>query len=128
MKRLEKQDKIKIGKQIHSARTAAGMTQERLAEAVDVIPQAISDMERGVTAPSVRTLMDLSGVLGVSCDYLLGIALPGGTAPDETEAIIERLRRLPPDQAVILRKGVIALFEALRAGGPGGKDEPPGKE
>ena len=112
MKRLEKQDKKKIGAQIHNARRAAGLTQEKLAEAVDVIPQAISDMERGVTSPSIRTLIDLSKVLDVSTDYLLGIETPSGT-DSETEAMIERIRRLPADRMVVVRNGVTALFEAF---------------
>ena len=46
--REKKEINIEIGLQIKCAREQAKMTQEQLAELIDVSPQYISDLERGV--------------------------------------------------------------------------------
>jgi transcriptional regulator with XRE-family HTH domain len=60
-----------IGARCRQARVASGLTQEKLAERLDVSTQYISDMERGVVGLSLVTLTDLSEQLSVSTDYLL---------------------------------------------------------
>ena len=47
------------------ARTAAGMTQQQLADAVGCIRQNISNIELGVTLPSVPLAIRIGYVLGV---------------------------------------------------------------
>lgn len=60
-----------IGARCHDARIAAGLTQEKLAEKLDVSTQYISDMERGVAGLALLTMIDLSNLLSVSTDYLM---------------------------------------------------------
>ena len=62
---------IQMGKRIVECRKALGLSQEALAEKVDVTPQMISTAERGVKAIRPENLINLSKVLGVSADYLL---------------------------------------------------------
>jgi len=40
-----------FGEQLRRLRTAAGLTQEQLAEKAKLSTRAVSDLERGVTAP-----------------------------------------------------------------------------
>lgn len=47
------------------ARTAAGMTQQQLADAVGCIRQNISNIELGVTMPSVQLAIRIGYVLGL---------------------------------------------------------------
>ena len=47
------------------------LTQEKLAERLDVSPHYIYELERGVKTMSLYTLNDLSNCLEVSSDYLL---------------------------------------------------------
>ena len=47
------------------------MTQEKFAERIDVSPQYISDLERGVVGPSITTIKNACMALGVSSDYLI---------------------------------------------------------
>ena len=69
--RVKKQINIEIGEQIKAAREQAGLTQEQLAERIDVSVQFISDLERGVVGISLTTLKKLCITLGVSSDQIL---------------------------------------------------------
>ena len=60
-----------IGQRIKSAREAKKLTQEQLAEIVDLSPMHISVLERGQKPPKLETLINLANALGVSGDYLL---------------------------------------------------------
>ena len=69
--RVKKEINIQIGEQIKTAREQAKLTQEQLAERVDVSPQYISDLERGVVGISIPTLKRVCITLGVSSDQSL---------------------------------------------------------
>ncbi len=55
-----------IGAQIAGIRKDREITQERLAELVDVAAETISRLERGVSIPSLKTLEKISRVLHTS--------------------------------------------------------------
>ena len=63
--------KIRIAKNSKSFRKQYSFTQEQLAEAIDVSPQYISDLERGVVGISIPTLKRLCTHLEVSSDRIL---------------------------------------------------------
>ena len=69
--RAKKEINIQIGERIKEAREASGSTQEQLAEAIEVSPQYISDLERGVVGISIPTLKRLCTSLAVSSDQIL---------------------------------------------------------
>lgn len=69
--RVKKEINIQIGERIKAAREQAGRTQEQLAEAIEVSPQYVSDLERGVVGISIPTLKRLFTCLGVSSDQIL---------------------------------------------------------
>lgn len=50
----------KIGLRIRSLRKRKGITQEKLADLTEKTPETISNIERGVSAPSLQTLELLS--------------------------------------------------------------------
>lgn len=54
-----------IGKNIQNTRKAVGMTQEALAEALDVSLSMISRVETGRTMVSVERLMEIAQILNV---------------------------------------------------------------
>ena len=62
---------IEIGERIKSSRENAGITQEKLADALGVSSQFVSDVERGVSGPSLYTIICICKQLHVSSDYLL---------------------------------------------------------
>lgn len=65
-----------FGTRLRSARTAQGLTQERLAEIADMHPTYVAQIERGVSAPTLTTLVRLAGALGVDAGSLVTGLLP----------------------------------------------------
>lgn len=63
-----------LAKALKARRTAAGYTQEYVAEALDVSRQAVSKWENGTSEPSTANLMALSRLYGLSVDELLSAA------------------------------------------------------
>ncbi len=59
-----------IGKQIRTHRLRCNMTQEKLAETLNVTAQAVSKWENGVSYPDISLLPELSATLGVTMDEL----------------------------------------------------------
>ena len=64
-------DFIAVGKRIKEAREREGLTQEELAEYVDMSPTHISVIERGKKGLRLENLVRIANVLGVSPDELL---------------------------------------------------------
>ena len=62
-----------LGEKLQALRTEAGLSQEELAERLDVSRQAVSKWELDKTTPDVRYIVALSGLFQVSTDYLLGL-------------------------------------------------------
>ena len=65
-------DQQRIGANIMKARKEKGLTQMALADALGVSFQAVSNWERGQTCPDLSNLMELSRLLDISVDALLG--------------------------------------------------------
>ena len=63
---------ILVGKRIKQARELAGLTQERLAEIIKVSRTAVVRWESGETDPTIEHLIEMTKVLKVSADFLLG--------------------------------------------------------
>ena len=89
----KKQENIQIGFRVKQAREAAGLTQERLSELLDVTAQYLSGVERGAVGLSVPVLIRLCSVLLVSSDYIL----TGDTDYTDVTSISARLSRLPAE-------------------------------
>lgn len=62
--------KSDFGKRLQKIRKYRGLTQARLAEAVDLSIEMISNMERGINGPSFATLEKLTKVLNVTAHEL----------------------------------------------------------
>jgi transcriptional regulator with XRE-family HTH domain len=100
-----------IGARCRQARVASGLTQEKLAERLDVSTQYISDMERGVVGLSLVTLTDLSEQLSVSTDYLLK-----ETSDDDSNRIQvgARTLHLSDSEYELLEKIINTTLQAFR--------------
>jgi len=98
-----------LGKNIRRARLAADLTQEGLAERLNVSESAVSQWESGKTSPDLGILPELCVVLGVSADWLLDIGTE--TREKEIKEILARAKVLSDtgrdDQAAeILKEGL----------------------
>jgi len=60
-----------FGEKILTLRKQQNISQEQLAEKMNVTWQTISDWEEGASLPPVDSIVKLSGILEVSTDYLL---------------------------------------------------------
>lgn len=60
-----------IGKRIKIARIKADLTQERLAEAVEISPTHMSNIETGTTRVSLSAIVNLANALSITVDDLL---------------------------------------------------------
>lgn len=109
--REKKEINIQIGERIKLARENAGLTQEQLAERIEVSPQYISDLERGVVGTSLATLKRICISLAVSADDILF----GSSGETGAEDISLLCRDLSPEQRVMLKDIVSKIVEAIRA-------------
>lgn len=67
-------DLKECGKRIQQLRKERGLTQEQLAEKLNVSQNTIAKIESGLRRPSIDFLLELSEFFGVSTNYLvLGI-------------------------------------------------------
>lgn len=64
-------DCAKIGKLIQSLRKEQQLTQQQLADRMNISDKAISKWERGLGCPDVSLLPELSGIFGVNLEELL---------------------------------------------------------
>lgn len=76
---------MNLGKQIHTYRLRASLTQEKLAEALHVTAQAVSKWETNAGYPDITILPRLAAALGVTVDELFE------TSVDVTRKRIEQL-------------------------------------
>lgn len=109
--RVKKEINIQIGEQIKKAREQALLTQEQFAERIDVSPQYVSDLERGVVGVSISTLKRICIVLGVSSDQILF----GSETKNRAAAIAEKCRPLSENQYILLSDIVDRFVEAVES-------------
>ena len=69
--REKKEINIAVGNHIQLVREEAGYTQDTLSELLDITPNHLSAIERGVSGISLETLQRLCLLLGVSADRIL---------------------------------------------------------
>ena len=62
---------ILIGNRIREARENKGLTQEKLAEIVNMSQNAISNIEIGRACPNLNTIVAITSALDISIDNLL---------------------------------------------------------
>ncbi|HWA24367.1 MAG TPA: helix-turn-helix transcriptional regulator [Lacunisphaera sp.] len=99
----------RIGKTARRTREALGLSQADVAERLKKSPEFYGRLERGGTLPSVETLAELSRVLGVGADALLGTS--GGSSASAKDVAREELT---PKERLILRRLRRASPRAVR--------------
>lgn len=66
-------DEKGLGKRLQTARVAAGMTQQTLCQKAHLSYSTLTKIERGaIKSPSIFTIQNIAGALGVGLDELLG--------------------------------------------------------
>lgn len=102
-----------LGEKIKAVRKARGYTREALAEQIDVSSRFLADIEAGKVGASLITLKRICQTLGISADYLLGLA----GEPDEDSPLaeaVERIRQLNPKYSTNINEIIKAFCEAVK--------------
>lgn len=73
-----------LGKRLREERRKAGLTQEKLAEDLDLSAAYIGQIERGERVPALAIIIAAANRLGVSVDYLLEDTLSSATDTETT--------------------------------------------
>ena len=100
-------------KRIRKAREDLGYTREKFAELLDVSVSYMAEVERGRTGISVKMLMKICNVLGLSADYVLF-----GDERGQDTLLLDRIRRLDSKYLPLLNDMLSDLL-ALNDGGDG---------
>ena len=74
---------------IRNARENMGYTREKIAELLDVSVSYMAEVERGRTGISVKMLLKICEVLGLSADYILF-----GNERDDDSIILSKIHRI----------------------------------
>ena len=108
MREIPEQNLI-FGGNVKREREKAGYTQERFSEMIDMTPNNLSAVERGVAGVSLKTLRRICEVLKVSADDLLF----GQQEKSDGEYLAQKLERLDARQMRIVQEVLSALLEAF---------------
>lgn len=108
---------------IRELREAKSLSQDQLAEKLNVTKQAISQYERGVRKPSVPMLEALCDFFNVSSDYLLGkddvtVRLVDADGLKALEAYHIDCETMKVAQSIYDDPDLHALFNAARGSNP----------
>lgn len=96
-----------IGSRVNAVRKQRRLTQEQVAEMMDVSIQMISNLEQGKKAIRPENLVKISRILQVSTDYLL----TGSTHPEDGLGLSSKIQKLPLSQQMILEQLIDSILE-----------------
>lgn len=100
---------IEIGGRIKTYRKSMGISQERLAEMINVSPHYIYEIERGIKSMSLETFVTLSEALNLSTDYILF-----GNKKDDTVSLTEQLSKMDEEQRTRAESAFKALLPYIK--------------
>ena len=89
---FERSIAAQVGAAIRAKRVAAGLSQDQLSERLDVVPESVSRMERGVVSLTIPKLVELANVLG--CPVEAFIPTASGSVESGAAEIGQMLRQL----------------------------------
>ena len=62
-----------VADRIKSLREQRGLTQTELSKQLGITRSSVNAWEMGISVPSTQYIVELSGIFGISTDYLLGV-------------------------------------------------------
>ncbi len=99
---------INISKNIADLRKKKGITQEELASALSVSPQAVSKWETGTSQPDTLMLPLIADYFGVSIDYLYyGMDMTYG---EVYEKVFQKVKNTPDQMSKLSYEEVLKVF------------------
>lgn len=112
---MENNYKIDFGKRLKKERKLRKLTQEQMAEKLDISLKHYGAVERGLTGLSTENLIHLSDILGLSLDYLLKGENSGDVSP--VNEVSQLYLSCPPSKRIhlleVLRSAVQLSLDAF---------------
>ncbi len=105
-------DKLTMGDRIREARKNQGLTQDQLAERLDISVEFVGQIERGLKLPSMQVFIKILETLNVSADYLLRDSVSTGRLFGDN-AIGSKIEGLTPKQRIALEALVETYIQYL---------------
>ena len=102
-----------IGKRIKIARIKADLTQERLAERINISPTHLSNIETGTTRVSLSTMISIANALSFTSDDLLCDSIVMAKAQFEKDIAL-LLEDCDEYEIRIVKDMIASLKESLR--------------
>ena len=102
-----------IGKRIKIARIKADLTQERLADRINISPTHLSNIETGTTRVSLSTMISIANALSVTSDDLLCDSIVMAKAQFEKDIAL-LLEDCDEYEIRIVKDMIASLKESLR--------------
>lgn len=111
---------VRIGKLIKQSRKAAGMSQQRLADKIDVSYQQVQKYEKGVCQITLPRLKQFADVFGIPVTAFLGEMIEdekvlGSNLSEDEAALLQVFRRMKPKQQKLaylsIGKDLVNLIE-----------------
>ena len=90
---------------IRKAREDMGYTREQFAEKLDVSVSYMAEVERGRTGISVKMLIKICDLLGLSADYILF-----GTDRDNDTMLLDKIHRIDDKYIPLLNRLITKLL------------------
>ena len=90
---------------IRKAREEMGYTREQFAELLEVSVSYMAEVERGRTGVSVKMLVKICSLLGLSADYVLF-----GDSIDEEKSLFNKIKRIDKKYMPLLNSFVKELL------------------
>lgn len=107
-------DKIKIGQFIANCRKDKKLTQEQLAEKLNISKNAVSKWERGICLMNMSLLKPLSEILGVSVnDILSGEKIPEYKLKEKSEENLIKLSEFNHYKSITIGTVFVLIITAV---------------
>lgn len=102
--------------QLQQLRKSKNLTQEEIANILDVKLSTYQKYERDAISPPYDTLIKIADFYGVTTDYLLGRepAQEPQLNKEDEEEVIARYLEFPPEQRAVLLEMLLQLGDAAR--------------
>ena len=105
-----------IGMKIRQARKDAGLSQQKLAEAVGVKQGAVAAWEGGRNQTNPEMIKAIAITCGVTTDFLIGMPVNYNQLPDNIRELAEKMAALSPSDKAVMEKVLAAMLENGKEG------------
>lgn len=109
-------DDVALGAAIRQRRMLLGISQEKLADQLDVTFQQVQKYEKGANRVSWSRLVQIAKALDCSIAGLMRLAEPedneiAGIIDGETLSVVRSMQATSPEKRTAIRRVVVALVE-----------------